>query len=222
MPTIKCRLAVLLVLVACAVPASASTLTLVTDRAQLPHADLIRWSDLGGDLTDLGATFTTTSVGGEVAATVSGATRFALFSGSTFNADFDPGNTVLSLFDVINGNPTSGVIKLQFNHAVMGGGAQIQSNLQGNFTAFLSALDAAGNVIGAAVSINGTNGLSGDGSAAFLGIRSDAQDIFGLQFSLADGFAINDVSVTSVPEPTTLTMLALGTALLRIRRRTPQ
>jgi hypothetical protein len=77
-------------------------------------------------------------------------------------------------------------------------------------------------VIGSAVSINGTNGLNGDGSAAFLGIRSDAQDIFGLQFSLADGFAINDVSVTSVPEPTTLTMLALGAALLRVRRRTLQ
>ena len=221
MPTIKCAFAALLVLATSAVPASASTLTLVTNRALLGDADVIHWADLGGDLTDLGATFTATSEDG-MGAAVSGATRFALFSGATFNADFVPTDTVLSLFDLRTGDPTAGVIRMRFNRAVMGGGAQIQSNLQGNFTAFLSALDAAGNVIGSAVSINGTNGLSGNGSAAFLGIRSDAQDIFGLQFSLADGFAINDVSVTSVPEPTTLTMLALGTALLRIRRSTPQ
>lgn len=222
MPTIACRLAVLLVLAASAAPVSASSLTLVTSRALLPQTDIIHWGDLGGDLTDLGATFGATSVAGQVAATVSGAPRFALFSGATFNADFVPTDTVLSLFDLISGDPTAGVIRLRFNHAVVGGGAQIQSNFQGNFTAFISALDASGNVIGSALSISGANGLNGDGSAPFLGIRSNAQDIFGIQFQLADGFAINDVSVASVPEPSTLIMFALGSGLLSIRRRTRQ
>jgi len=222
MTAIKCRLAVLVVLVAFAVPASATTLTLVTNRSLLANADIIHWGDLGGDLTDLGTTFTATSAASTVAATVSGATRFALFSGATFNADFAPSDTVLSMFDLTTGDPATGVIRLRFNHAVIGAGAQIQSNLQGNFMAFLSALDASGNVIGSAVSILGTNGLNGDGSAPFLGIRSDGQDIFGIQFQLADGFAINDVSVASVPEPATLTLLALGSGLLSIRRRTRQ
>ena len=218
MRTIKCHLAVLVVLAAFAAPASATTLSLVTNRSLL-NDDIIHWGDLGGDLTDLGATFAATSAAGTVSANVSGATRFALFSGTTFNADFAPTDTVLSMFDLTTGDPASGVIKLRFNHAVSGAGAQIQSNLQGNFLAFLSALDASGNVIGSAVSILGTNGLNGDGSAPFLGIRSDGRDIFGIQFQLADGFAINDVSVASVPEPATLTLLALGSGLLTIRRR---
>lgn len=221
MTTIVRRLAVLLVLTVYASPASATTLTLVTNRALLQGTDVFRWSDLGGDLTDLGATFSATSVSGK-GATVSGATAFALFSGATFNADFAPTDTVLSLFDLTTGNPTSGVIRMRFNVGVGGAGAQIQSNLQGGFTAFISALDAAGNVIGSALSISGANGLNGDGSAPFLGIRSDGQDIFGIQFALADGFAINDVSVASIPEPSTLIMLALGSGLLTIRRRTRQ
>jgi PEP-CTERM motif len=220
MPAIKCRLAALMIVVAAAAPASASTLTLVNSRALLQPGDSFQWGDLGGDLTDLGASFTAPSVSGNLTATVSGATRFALFSGATFNADFAPSDTVLSLFDLTTGDPTAGVIRLLFNHPVSGGGAQIQSNFQGGFTASVSALDAGGHVIGAAFSILGTNGLNGDGSAPFLGIRSDALDIFGLEFSLADGFAINDVSVAAVPEPATLTLLLLGSGLIRFRRRT--
>jgi hypothetical protein len=222
MSTIKCRLAVLVIVVAAAMPASAGTLTLVNSRALLSPTDSFEWSDLGSDLTDLGATFSATSVTGALTATVSGAPRFALFSGATFNADFLPGDTVVSLFDLTSGDPTSGVIRLLFNHAVIGGGAQIQSNFQGNFTASIAALDAGGNVMGAPLSIFGANGLNGDGSAPFLGLRSDAQDIFGLEFSLADGFAINDVSVAAVPEPATLTLLLLGSGLMRLRRRARQ
>jgi hypothetical protein len=219
MTTITCRLAALLIVAVFAAPASASSLSLVTSRALLPQTDVIRWGDLGGDLTDLGATFAATSASGDVTANVSGASRFALFSGATFNADFTPTDTVLSLFDLTTFDPTFGVIRLRFNRAVVGAGAQIQSNSQGGFTASIAALDALGNVIGSALSIAGTNGLNGDGSAPFLGIRSDAQDIFGIQFQLADGFAINDVSLAAVPEPSTLIMFALGSGLLSIRRR---
>src|SRR4051812_2275696 len=139
MSTIKCRLAVFMMVVAAAVPASAGTLTLVNSRALLQPGDSIDWGDLGGDLTDLGATFSATSAAGSLTAAVSGATRFALFSGATFNADFAPGDTVLSLFDLTSGDPTSGVIRLLFSRPVIGAGAQIQSNFQGDFTASLAA-----------------------------------------------------------------------------------
>jgi hypothetical protein len=228
----KLRVAVLLLCLAVAVPASAGTLTLVTNRTLLPSDDLVKWGNLGGDMTPLASPFNTTSQGG-AAVTVSGASAFGLFSGSTFNADFAPTDTVLSLFDLGTLDPLSGLLRLRFDRPFWGVGADIQSNLFGGFTAFLTALDSTGTAMGPAVSVAGANGGSGadcGGCAPFLGVRSSAKDIWGVEFSLDGdpaGFGINDVSlsitppVTHVPEPAgTLGLMLLGAGVLgAIRRR---
>jgi hypothetical protein len=227
----KRHVAVLLLCLAVAAPASAGTLSLVTGRALLPSDDLVKWSNLGGDLTPLASPFNTLSEGG-AAVTVSGAAAFGLFSGETFNADFATTDTVLSLYDLVNVEPLSGLLRIQFDRAFWGVGAEIQSNLFGGFTAFLTALDSGGAAMGPAVSIAGSNGANGlvcGGCAPFIGVRSSLQDIWGVEFRLDGdpaGFGINDVSLSTsaaVPEPGgTLGLMLLGSGLLGALRRRSQ
>jgi hypothetical protein len=215
------RLAAFLLAVACAAPVSASTISLVTSRLLLPSDQVIDWSQLGGDFTPVAPGTTATSTLGTIA-TITGASAFTVFNGSTYNADFLPGDLVLSLFDGLAGNPTTGVIRLQFNHAVSGVGAQIQAFSFGSFTANVTALNSSGNPFGPLLSINGFVNGNGDGSAPFLGLKSDALDVYGVEFQLGDGFAINSVSLTAaaaVPEPATMTLLVLGGGLMYSRRR---
>jgi hypothetical protein len=195
----------------------------VDNRAALSATDSVLWSALGGDLTPLTSPTATTTTNG-VDVTVDGPSAFTLFSGSTFNADFLADDTVLSAFDLVDTEEgVFGPIRLTFATAQSGAGAQIQSNAAGSFIGTIRAFGAGGTLLGS-YSADGLNGQNGDGSALFLGVRSDANDIFAVEFDImrSTGFAINDVSLVrtpDVPEPMSLTLVLLGTGFAVSRRR---
>ncbi|WP_291988857.1 PEP-CTERM sorting domain-containing protein [Luteitalea sp.] len=194
----------------------------VSSRAALNPTDSVVWSDLGGDLTALPVPTNTTSTNG-VGVTVDGPDALALFAGSTFNADFLASDVVLSTYNLDEAEGVFGAMRLTFATGQRGAGAQIQSNTAGNFIGAIRAYGTGGNVL-FGYAAGGTNNQNGDGSALFLGLLSDANDIFAIEFDIltGNGFAINDVSLTrtpDVPEPVSLTLVLLGAGLAVSRRR---
>jgi hypothetical protein len=105
--------------------------------------------------------------------------------------------------------------------STLSGGAQIQADFFGAFTAKLEAFDSSGNSLGF-VTENGNSNSNGDNSAIFIGVLSTGAPISKFQFSLTSAasspndFAINQFSFVPelVPEPPTLalfgTVIGLG------------
>jgi PEP-CTERM motif len=209
------RLAAFLAVTLTCAPAHAALLQLTNPNDLFP-TDSLAWTDpeftsyLPGDIV-----MTTNGV----SATLGGATAFTVFSGSTYNADFLATDSVLSAFDA-NAGEVAGPIRITFGQDFAGAGAQIQPLLFGTFTATLSAYDALNNLLGT-VTVNGSNNGSGDGSAAYIGFRSDLTNVRYLEFDGDPGLAINTVglSPTPVPEPTTFALTGLGLALVCLARR---
>lgn len=197
-----------------------SAIVLADDRSNIPQTDQIVFSGLGADLATLPNPLAmTTSNGGVVTARLTGMDPFYLFLGSTFNADFLPVEFVLSNF-----GSSSSVIRWEFASAIAAAGAQISPSLFGNFTARMQAFDAANSSLGI-VTRMGINAGNGNGSAAFIGVLSDAANVRAIEFSIVGGgdFAVNRISLSSVaiPEPQTffLVLSASGAAaLMRLRR----
>lgn len=179
---------------------------------------VLDWSSLGGDQTDLGAS---ASLG---LASVSGAPAFALFeTGTTFNGDFLPGQIVLSHFDLLGGNPSSGAFDIVFSSAIQGFGTQLQAGAFGSFNGLLEVFNSANSLL-ASFNLAGSNNGNGDGSALFAGVLSDALDISRVRISgLGDGAALNalrldtEFSPNEVPLPSSL--LLAGIALLALAKR---
>ena len=178
----------------CAGIASAGNITLVSSRAAISATDTIDWSTQGNEF-DVKTSGTTVGCN---AFTLSGASVLTLFSGSTYAADFLATDTVLAAFDVANAGAIPGAIRITFATAVGAAGAQLQITTFGlPFTGVLEAFGTSGSF--GTVSLAGLsvpNPPSGDGSAPFIGIRSDLTDIIAIEFRTAnDGTAINNVSI---------------------------
>jgi len=188
-------------------PASANSLTFANTAAGIGALTIV-WGAPGPDLTSLPSPFTQGPV------TVSGAARFAIFSGATYNADFLPANWVLSLYDLNSFSPLPGIFRIDFATPVSSAGAQVQANLSGAFSGTIRAFGTSNNLLGS-FTVNGANNQNGDGSAVFAGIVSDSYDISRLEFAgFGDGAAINQLRVGTIPEPSTFAMLIGGGALL--------
>src|SRR3954447_12340890 len=113
-------LSLCLFLLLAVVPLQASLLQ-VTE-VGLNAADRFQWSSLGGDITPLSPPVALVSQGGRTAS-LDGSTDFALFSGSTYNADFLPTDTVLSAFDLNTFTSLVTGIRIVFTIPVYGVGA---------------------------------------------------------------------------------------------------
>jgi hypothetical protein len=198
-------------------------LVLVTSRSALGATDRLDWGVLGPPSpTPIPSPFMLTSPGG-VGVTVSKP------AGSFFRVDEDSthggwvGNFGLLdrlLWTFTDGGPMT----LRFSTPVSAGGAQIQPDSFGDFTAKIEAFDPSGTSLGS-FTLPGVSTSAEDNTAIFLGVESDSANIARLVFSLTaapplnpslNDFAINQFdfrvgpAVAAVPEPGGVALLGLG------------
>jgi hypothetical protein len=216
---------------AASTPARAG-IVFVTSRSALGATDFVDWSQIGPDFTTTGNPFFANSNNGvPVTVTMGGSPGFErLTQGISWIGNFAPNDAVL--YTQAQGN---GVLRLLFPHGETGGGAQIQENFYGPFTAEISAFGPGHTLLGQ-FTRNGTSNGNNDNSAIFVGVLSSSPNISEIDFSLTNGgnggtndFAINrfglvtGTSTTGIPEPATLALFGVGLAgLLRYRRRLAQ
>jgi hypothetical protein len=215
---------VLLAVLTLSPSAQADPVTLITSRAALGTSDSIDWSQ--GGLFPPFRTFATpppqifnSALGAAVMVSKSGdgiiERRDQDGTAGGWVGNFNNGDALLW------SQPLGGTLTLDFGQSpISAGGANIQSDFFGNFTARIEAFDASGKSLGSFTEdgVADTN----VGTAIFLGVASDSVDIakitFTLDFSNAPSnfpdFAINSFSFTdtplAIPEPGSLALLGLS------------
>lgn len=195
---------------------SEAGLTEVTSRAALNGTDLIDWGQLGPSGTQIPNPETVTTSGGipGMVAQVSGNGE-RLDQGNGWGGNFADGDHLY--YTQYNFNSTDqGPITITLNQGVMGIGTQLQENYYGTFTAFVNVYDTHGNFLGSFTE-DGVSNANGDNSAIFLGVSSTSANIGSVEYGLTYGgngstadFAINKVSLASVPEPTSIALALSG------------
>jgi hypothetical protein len=227
-----CLVVGILALLAAGSPAHGS-LMLVTSRAAFQGTDFIDWGKLGPEFTNVADPFAITSANGlNVTVSKPLTPPISIFQRRDENATMGGWSGNFLLGDKLLWNSpligTGGPVTLDFGTtAVNGGGAQIQTEFFGTFVAKIEAFDALGNSLGSFTETGNSQGGVGvpeDGSAIFIGVRSDAFDIHKITLSLVSApplnpeqdFAINQFDInpaqtpTPVPEAGTLALFALG------------
>lgn len=191
---------------------------LVTSDSELGTNDSIDWAQLGPQYTVLTGPLAVSSQGG-LAATVSttGGPLERRNQGTSWAGNFHSGDPVLW-------QKSGADITLTFASAVFGVGAQIQNDFYGPFTARIMGIG--GEVLGT-FSQQGVSNSNNDGSAIFIGMLSDTQNISSVVFSVdSNDFAIGNVSLNTqealpgeVPEPFSVALLGLGSLGMALARR---
>jgi hypothetical protein len=176
--------------------------------------DYVDWGQLGPTFSVLSTPQNFTSNGGITG--IVGLNDFDPFErrdqGNGWNGNFNPGDPIIWN----QGNP--GQFRVVFNTLEFGGGAHIQADFFGDFTATVNAYDSSFNLIGTNV-MQGNSNSNGDGSAIFIDFMSNTQNVFILDFLVSDinggdDEAIGNLTIytgsTTTPEPGTLMLLGSG------------
>jgi hypothetical protein len=184
--------------------------------------DTVDWGQLGPAFTPLTTPENWTSTGalytGQVGITGSliGTQNFErLDQGNGWSGNFLPGDHLL--WNEGAYLQTGIDIGVLFNNFSFGGGAQIQADFFGPFTATLTAFDGLGNLIGTTV-LAGNSTSAGDGSAIFIGFQSSSANVAFLNFNVVDQYGGDSLAIDtltiygsgSTPEPTSLLLLGSG------------
>ena len=197
---------------------ASQALTLVTDRTALGANETLDWSVLGPQSTSVASPFPVPASGGtQVTGSLPSGSFQRIDQGNNWSGNFASGEPLLW-------NSGNGSMQFSFSNALRGGGAQIQSNSYGSFTAVIEAFNSGGTSLGSFIRAGDSTGAA-DGSAIFIGVLSDQADIAKITFSLsgASDFAINKLSLnitaTAIPTPALLPgLIGLGVAALRKRK----
>jgi hypothetical protein len=172
-----------------------AALTLQTQRSQVSDSDVITWGSLGASGTFVSQPFQVTSTSGfglTVWKNNSNGPYQRLDQGSGFNGDFATGDQLLYTID-------QAATDILFDAPVEAVGTQIQKQGPTSFTAYLVVYSGEEQIGSFTVPmvVQGT----GDGSAGFIGVRSDSRNITRVLFDSFFGgnTAINRLSI-DVPE----------------------
>ena len=197
---------------------ASQALTLVTDRTALDANETLDWSVLGPQFTSVDSPLTAPASGGtQVTGSLPSGSFQRRDQSSSWSGNFASGEALLW-------NLGNGPMQFSFSNALRGGGAQIQNNFFGPFTAVIEAFNSGGTSLGSVTRAGDSTG-AGDGSAIFIGLLSDQADIARITFNVngSNSFAINNLSLnttaTAIPTPALLPgLIGLGVAALRKRK----
>ena len=200
--------------------------SLVTSRTALAGTDSVNWGTVGVDSTLLANPFTIVSTSGlsiNVSKTVSDSFQIRQEDPVTpaprdgWSGNFAPGDMLLYTNDLVS--KTLNPITLDFGAtAVAAGGAQIESDIDGKFTAKVEAFDANGNSLASFTEQGNATGAH-DNSAIFIGISSTSATIHKIALSLTNApmgtkgdFAINqfDFRTSALAAATTAAAPGVG------------
>ena len=189
---------------------------IVTSTAALGVTDHTDWTTLGGPLTQVPSPISTSTTGGRAftATTANGGNFSRLEEGGvTWGGNF-------ALHSAVLWNRGQGAVTFSFASPVRGAGMQFNSDFIGDFTARIEAFTS-GDVSLGAFTRDGHTERTFDNTAIFLGFLSDSSDVskFTVSFTAAPGdsvndFAISDVSINAVPEPSTWAVVSGGALLV--------
>jgi hypothetical protein len=217
---------------------SFAAFTSVYSSGALGGNDTIVWSQFGpeGTLVASGATGTTTGGLGftvhsvnDVTGADDGGELYVFKQGSSWNGEFADDEYVLYHVNSYDSTTNFSSLRIRFDSAVMGAGAQQHSNKFGDFNAnsgyWNGAYGGGGTNVGFTAAPGTNDGVPANGNT-YVGGLSDASDITEVFFIpiMADGsdnlgFAVGTVDIKVVPEPATMATLGLGAAALLRRRR---